>query len=84
MRNARVEEALALEAAETTTHHDLLPLIGAGRWMQAMASGADDDAAFPLGQCVGLIEDLPTCAELIERIATESRAIIQQRLADLY
>ena len=66
---ARVDEALKLEAAESTTHHDLLPLIGAARWMEAMASGAADDAAFPLGQCVGLIDDLPTCADLIGRIA---------------
>jgi nitronate monooxygenase len=84
MRNARVEEALKLEAAETTTHHDLLPLIGAGRWMEAMASGAADDAAFPLGQCVGLIDDLPSCAELIGRIADEAKAIIQQRLAGFF
>ena len=84
MRNARVEEALKLEAAQTTTHHDLLPLIGAARWMEAMASGAADDAAFPLGQCVGLIDDLPTCAELIGRIEQEARVLVQQRLAGLY
>ena len=84
MRNARVEEALKLEAVENTTHHDLLPLIGAGRWMEAMASGDADDAAFPLGQCVGLIDDLPTCAELIATFERESRAIIQQRLAGVF
>jgi len=81
MRNAHVDEALALEKAETTTHHDLLPLIGAGRWMQAMESGAADDAAFPLGQCVGLIDDLPSCAEVIGRMATEARELIALRLA---
>jgi len=84
MRNARVEEALALEAVETTTHHDLLPLIGAVRWMQAMEGGAVDDAAIPLGQCVGLIDDLPHCGELIERIVTEARALVQRRLASVF
>jgi nitronate monooxygenase len=81
MRNAKVDEALALEAAGTTTHHDLLPLIGAARWMQAMESGAADDAAFPLGQCVGLIDDLPSCAALLERLMVEARALIGERLA---
>jgi nitronate monooxygenase len=84
MRNARVEEALKLEAAETTTHHDLLPLISAARWMDAMASGAVDDAAFPLGQCVGLIDDLPSCAELIARIEQEARMLVQHRLAAVF
>lgn len=84
MRNARVDEALKLEAAESTTHHDLLPLIGAARWMEAMASGAADDAAFPLGQCVGLIDDLPTCADLIGRIASEARELVKQRLANAF
>ena len=81
MRNAKVDEALALEAAGTTTHHDLLPLIGAARWMQAMESGAADDAAFPLGQCVGLIDDLPSCAALLERIVGDARTLIGERLA---
>jgi NAD(P)H-dependent flavin oxidoreductase YrpB (nitropropane dioxygenase family) len=75
-----VEEALALEAQASTTHHDLLPWTGARRWMDAMESGAVD-AAFPLGQCVGLIDDLPTCAELIERLMRESRGLIAGRLA---
>ena len=80
MRNAMVDEALTLEAQASTTHHDLLPWIGAKRWMDAMQSGAVD-AAFPLGQCVGLIDDLPTCAELIERLMRESRGLIGGRLA---
>ncbi|HSV47730.1 MAG TPA: nitronate monooxygenase [Ramlibacter sp.] len=84
MRNTRVAEALALEAAESTTHHDLLPLIGAKRWMDAMVSGAVEDAAFPLGQCVGLIDDLPTCAELIERIVGEARELALQRMVSVF
>jgi NAD(P)H-dependent flavin oxidoreductase YrpB (nitropropane dioxygenase family) len=84
MRNARVDEALALEAVPATTHHDLLPLIGAARWMKAMESGEADDAAVPLGQCVGLIDDLPTCADLLARIASEARALVQQRLAGVF
>lgn len=80
LRNELVEGALALEAKDGTTHHDLLPLIGAARWMAAMESG-EDDAAFPVGQCIGLIHDLPSCAELIEGMAQEARVLVTQRLA---
>ena len=84
LRTERVDEALKLEAAETTTHHDLLPLIGAARWMQAMETGAAEDAAFPLGQCIGLIEDLPSCAELLHTFEAEARALVGGRLASLF
>lgn len=80
LKNRAVDEALALEAQAATTHHDLLPLIGAARWMRAMESGAADDAAFPVGQCVGLIDDLPSCAELVERMASEARELVEGRL----
>jgi len=83
MRNRGVEQALELEAQAATTHHDLLPLIGAARWMQAMETGAADDAAFPLGQCVGLIEDLPSCKALLERLAGEVQGLIRERLVDM-
>jgi nitronate monooxygenase len=79
LRNDCVKDALALEAQEGTTHHDLLPMIGAARWMAAMENGSDD-AAFPVGQCVGLIEDLPSCAELIGQMASEAKALIEGRL----
>jgi nitronate monooxygenase len=83
LKNRTAAEALALEAQLGTTHGDLLPLIGAPRWMQAMESGAADDAALPIGQCVGLIDDLPTCAELVERMLSEARTTIAQRLSPL-
>jgi nitronate monooxygenase len=81
LRNRTVDEAARLEAQDSTTHHDLLPLIGAARWMDAMEHGAVEEAAFPLGQCVGLIDDLPTCAALIDRLMQEARALIELRLA---
>ena len=80
LRNPMVKEALALEAQPATKHHDLLPWTAALRWMQAMESGAID-AAFPLGQCIGLIDDLPSCQVLIERLMRESRELIAGRLA---
>ena len=83
MRNRAVEEATLLEAQAGSTHRDLLPLIGATRWMDAMERGAADDAAFPLGQCVGLIDDLPSCAALIERLMREAKALITDRLAPM-
>ena len=83
LRNATTAEVLALESQPSTTHADLLPLIAAARWMSAMETGSVDAAAFPLGQCVGLIDDLPTCREFIDRLMAEVRTLIAQRLPAL-
>jgi nitronate monooxygenase len=32
-----------------------------------------------IGQIIGLVRDIPTCAELIERIMTEAEAILHKR-----
>ena len=77
-RSAR--RVLELEKQGGTTHHDLLPLIGAESWMKAMATGDAEGGAIPLGLSVGLANDIPTCAELIERIVTEAREIVHGRL----
>jgi NAD(P)H-dependent flavin oxidoreductase YrpB (nitropropane dioxygenase family) len=45
----------------------------------SMADGHPEAGLMPSGQVAGLIEDLPTCAELITRIMTEA----EQRLASL-
>ena len=40
-----------------------------------------DDGIITAGQCVGLIDDVPTCSELIERMVGEARGHLEQSLA---
>ncbi len=81
MRNSVSTQVLEREKQGGVTHKDLLPVIGAARWMEAMARGDVDGGAIPLGMSVGLVDDLPTCAELIGRIVSEAQAIVHGRLA---
>jgi nitronate monooxygenase len=55
-------------------------MIGAPAWMKAMEEGAVDGGAIPAGMVVGLIDDIPTCAQLIARIVAEARALVGGRL----
>lgn len=41
-----------------------------------------DAGARSCGMVAGLIHDIPTCKELIERIMTEAEATIKARLAE--
>jgi nitronate monooxygenase len=51
----------------------LFPLISGERAKQVWADGNVDEAMLTIGQSVGRIRDIPTVAELIERIMKEAR-----------
>jgi NAD(P)H-dependent flavin oxidoreductase YrpB (nitropropane dioxygenase family) len=44
----------------------------------AMVDGRPDLGVMACGQVVGLIDDLPSCAELIERIMAEARGVLNR------
>jgi hypothetical protein len=48
---------------------------------EAWITGDIDNAAFMIGQSVGLIHDVPTCQELLERMVGEAREILRSRSA---
>ncbi len=49
---------------------------------QSMVHGRPDDGVLPSGQVAGLIDDLPTCAELIGSIVTDAQARLAASGAD--
>ncbi len=53
----------------------------AGVYPKIMLEGTMDAGAWSCGMVAGLIHDIPTCKELIDRIMHEADAIIRQRLA---
>jgi NAD(P)H-dependent flavin oxidoreductase YrpB (nitropropane dioxygenase family) len=83
LRNAVVEEALSREKQGGVTYKDLAPLIGAPRWMAALDRGDFEGGAIPGGLSIGLIEDVPSCAELIARLIAEASELINRRLRPL-
>ena len=52
----------------------------AGVYPKIMIEGEMDAGAWSCGMVAGLIRDVPTCKELIDRIMAEAEAIIAQRL----
>jgi nitronate monooxygenase len=53
----------------------------AGVYPKIMTQGEMDAGAWSCGMVAGLISDIPTCQELIDRIMAEAEAIIAERLA---
>ena len=80
LKNKVATAALERERQGGATHKDLASLIGAPAWMKAMEEGAVDGGAIPVGMVIGLINDVPSCADLIARIVREARAVVGDRL----
>ena len=77
LRNAISEEVVAREQAPGgATFPDLHPLVAGARGRSALERGAVDDGLVWAGQSVGVIDDLPTCGDLIARMVAEYREAI--------
>jgi nitronate monooxygenase len=79
MRVARNEIALEVlkKEGEGASLEELLPLITGSRNPLVYTEGRLDDAIWSCGQAVGLVEDVPTCQELIERIVAEAETTLE-------
>ena len=55
----------------------------AGIYPRVMLNGEMDAGAWSCGMVAGLIHDIPSVRELIDRIMAEAHALIHQRLAGL-
>ena len=84
MTNSAVEELLRIEAEKGSDlqFEDIIEQV-AGVYPRIMTEGEMDAGAWSCGMVAGLINDVPTCKELIERIMFEAKEIITQRLSSL-
>lgn len=81
LNNPGVERLLEKEKAlgANLTIQDIIPEV-AGIYPRVMKDGDVDAGAWSCGMVAGLIHDVPTVKELIDRIMSEAEAIITQRL----
>ncbi len=77
IKNKIVEEVLEVEATGGGLEK-LIPLISGQRVKAAWELGEVDSAPMMMGQSVGLVRDIPTCKELMERFVAEAKADIER------
>lgn len=84
LANSAVERLLEKEKAlgADIKFEDILPEV-AGVYPRIMQEGDMDAGAWSCGMVAGLINDVPTVQELIDRIMAEADSLINQRLASL-
>jgi nitronate monooxygenase len=84
LKNAAVERLLKKEKdlGANLKFEDIIPEV-AGVYPRIMQEGDMEAGAWSCGMVVGLINDIPTCKELIDRTMAEANEIIRKRLARL-
>ena len=81
LTNSAVERLLEKEKAlgDKLKFEDIIQEV-AGVYPRIMMEGDMDAGAWSCGMVAGLISDIPTCKELIDRIMVEADDIIRKRL----
>ncbi|MBY6160173.1 nitronate monooxygenase family protein [Mameliella alba] len=84
LTNAAVERVLETEKAKGAdiTFDDIIDEV-AGVYPKVMIDGDLDAGAWSCGMVAGLIHDIPTCKDLIDRTMSEAESLIRQRLAGM-
>ncbi|MBS3757655.1 MAG: nitronate monooxygenase [Desulfobacterales bacterium] len=79
LQNEIMEKVAEIEAAGGDLG-ELLPLISGERARQVWKDGNTEAAMLTIGQSVGRIHDIPTVAELVERMVTDAKEFLESGL----
>lgn len=81
LANPAVEKIVALEREKgaNLAIEDIRELVG-GVYPRVMQEGDMDAGAWSCGMVAGLIHDIPSCKELIDRMMAEAESLIRKRL----
>jgi nitronate monooxygenase len=82
-RNAISQQVVAIERAGGAKFEDVAQLVKGARGREGLESGDVDHGVWTAGMVQGLIHDVPTVKDLIDRIVAEAETIIRQRLAGM-
>ena len=75
-----IAEQVAAKEAEGAEFADIQELVAGTRGRNAMASGDLEGGIWTAGMVTGLIQDIPTVADLITRISVDAEEIMQSKM----
>ncbi len=80
MRNAVSQEVVQIERAGGAKFEDVQHLVAGTRGRDALTTGDTDGGIWSAGMVQGLIHDIPSVQDLVDRIISEAEALIRGRL----
>ena len=82
-RNAISQQVVAIERAGGAKFEDVADLVKGARGREGLESGDIDHGVWTAGMVQGLIHDVPTVRDLVDRIVSEAETLIRGRLAGM-
>jgi nitronate monooxygenase len=83
--NQIAKKVLAIESRDGDTDFaEVQPLVAGERGREEVLEGGDiDGGIWAVGMVIGLIDDIPTCDVLLQRIVAEAREAVEKRVSVL-
>jgi nitronate monooxygenase len=82
-KNETSDEVVEILKNPDAVFEDVRPLVSGAKGAELLKDGGAENGIFWAGMVQGLIHDIPTCQELIDRIIGEADEIVQSRFADM-
>jgi len=84
MHNTTVDKVLEIEGRGNTRIEEIIPYVSGMVGKEMLEKGDLEKGTLAAGQCMGLIRDIPSCRELLDRIMLEVEIIIRERFAAVF
>jgi NADH:quinone reductase (non-electrogenic) len=81
MHNTAVDKVLDIESRGNTRIEDIIPFVSGLVGKELLEKGDLAKGTLAAGQCMGLIRNIPTCKELLDRIMAEAEGVIRDRFS---
>jgi len=81
LHNPIVDKVLEIESKGDTKIEDIAPYVSGYGGKRMLDEGEMDAGVLAAGQSTGLVRDIPTCQELLDRIMVEAEEIIKAKFA---
>ena len=82
-KNSVSDKVVEISASPEATFEDIRPYVAGAVGRELLQTGDLDKGIFWAGMVQGLIHDIPTVQQLMDRIVGEAEAIVQQRLGKM-
>ncbi len=81
LHSKNADKVLEIESKGNTKIEDIAPFVSGLEGKEMLEEGDLEKGVLAVGQSVGLIHDIPTCQELLDRIMEEAEEIITSKFA---